>query len=128
MANTRTRRNGGAPAAEQAPEPAAPEQAPEQAPEPEQAPAMDLATAVASEQVSNAKRVYVDVPGVPRVPTADGTLATVQREQRADGTLGEYLLAEVRKTRGSESVQRYSIARIQALKDALGSQDVTVLR
>lgn len=97
-------------------------------PAPESAPALDIAGAVESEQVAQSVRVYVDVPGVPRVPTADGTLACVQREKRADGSLGEYLLAEIRKQRtGSESAQRYSLARIQALKSALESQDVTVL-
>ncbi len=91
--------------------------------------ALDLATAVATESVSKPQRVYVDVPDVPRVPTADGTLATVQREQRADGTLGEYTLAEIRTNKDkTESVQRFSIARVQALKDALASKNVCVLR
>lgn len=89
---------------------------------------MDLASAVADVTVGKPQRVYVDVSGVPRAPTADGTLATVQREQRADGTLGEYMLAEVRTNRDkTESVQRYSIARVQALTDALASKSVKVL-
>jgi hypothetical protein len=115
MSATRTRANGSKP--ESASKPA-----------PESAPALDIAGAVESEQVAQSVRVYVDVPGVPRVPTADGTLACVQREKRADGTLGEYLLAEIRKQRtGTESAQRYSLARIQALKSALDSQDITTL-
>lgn len=93
-------------------------------------PALDIVHAVASEEIAKGARVYVDVPGCPRVPTADGTIATVQRERRADGTLGEYLLTEIRvNTRDkSESAQRVSIARVQAMKDALDACGVTILR
>lgn len=133
MSATRNRRNGSAPATAPAPEQeTAPETAPEQEQEaPETAPAFDIAGAVASEEIGKGARVYIDVPGVPRVPTADaGTLAAVQREQRADGSLGEYLLAEIRKgkTGAPDSVQRFSIARVQALKTALESAGVTTLR
>lgn len=127
MSATRNRRNGSAPAT--APEPEQVEQVEPVAPE--TAPALDIAGAVASEEIGKGARVYIDVPGVPRVPTADaGTLAAVQREQRADGSLGEYLLAEIRKgkTGAPDSVQRFSIARVQALKTALESAGVTTLR
>lgn len=111
----------------------APEKAPEQAPEqdiaPESAPVLDIAAAVAVEEIAKGQRVYVDVPGCPRVPTADGTLATVQREQRADGTLGEFMLAEIRKGKqgNPDSVQRYSLLRLSACKRALDSAGVTII-
>lgn len=141
--NATQRRNGSAPSAtvvEPTPESAAPviEPQPEPTPEPqpessaaESATALDIAAAVEDADISKAARVYVDVDGVGRTPTDTGTLATVQREKRADGTFGEYQMAEITppKEKGApESVQRYSIARVQRLKDALASAGVTVLR
>lgn len=119
---TRARRNGAAPEQDGAPEQVP---APAQVPEP----ALDIAALAAAEEIARAQRVYVDVPGVTRVPTADGTLAAVQRERRADGTLGEYMLAEIRagKQGQPDQVQRYPIARVQALKSALDAAGVTIL-
>ena len=99
------------------------------APEQDSAPALNIASAVAAEEISKAQRVYGDVPGCPRVPTADGTLATVQREHRADGTEGEYMLAEVRKGKqgNPDSVQRFSLLRLAACKRALDSAGVTII-
>lgn len=105
--------------------------APESAPETDAAPVVDIAAAVEEEDISKSARIYVQVDGVGRVPMPSGALATVQREKRADGTLGEYLLAEIRLPKekgGPESVQRFSVARIQALKLALESVGVPTLR
>src|ERR1700745_2469957 len=94
-------------------------------------PALDIASAVEHEDITRTQRVYVDVPGVPRVPLPYGGIATVQRERRADGSLGEYLLAAITppKTKGApESAQRWSIAAVQAAKLALESAGVLTLR
>ena len=122
MSTTAQRRRNGASATPPAPETPAPDAPETPAPEPQ---VLDLASAVASEQVSKAQRVFIDVPDTPAPITASGLVAKVQREHRADGTLGEYLLAAVRKNRdGSESVARYSIAQLQELKSALESHGV----
>jgi hypothetical protein len=92
----------------------------------QRAAALDIAAAVASEDISKALRVYKDISG--RVPMPSGALACVQREQRTDGSLGEYLLATIRISDRdkSESAQRVSIASVQSAIDALGAAGVTL--
>jgi hypothetical protein len=90
--------------------------------------ALDIASAVASEDIGKAQRVYVDI--TPRVATPNGALSCVQREQRVDGSLGEFLLATIRinERDKSESAQRVSIASVQTAIDALGAAGVTLFR
>jgi hypothetical protein len=91
--------------------------------------ALDIATAVEQEDITKGQRVYEDVVGCPRVPTASGLLAVVQRERRADGTQGEYMLCAIRPPKDKaapESIQRASIAQVQELKSALESAGVTL--
>lgn len=90
--------------------------------------ALDIATAVATEDIDKAQRVYVDV--CPRVATPSGALTCVQREQRSDGSVGEYLLATIRinERDKSEAAQRVSIKQVQTAIDALGAAGVTLFR
>lgn len=86
-----------------------------------------IAALAALEEIEKAPRLYVDASE--RTPTADGTLSVIQREQRVDGSLGEFLLCEVRKSKSKDqpdSVQRYSVERVQHLLDALGKVGVVV--
>jgi hypothetical protein len=94
----------------------------------ESATALDIASAVESEDISKAQRVYAEV--TPRVATDSGALACVQRERRVDDSLGEYMLAIVRinPRDKSESVQRYPIAQVQQAISALGASGVTLFR
>jgi hypothetical protein len=90
--------------------------------------ALDIAAAVAAQDIDKAQRVYVDVTH--RVATPSGALTCVQREQRSDGSLGEFLLATVRinERDKSESAQRVSIAQVQTAIDALGASGATLFR
>lgn len=137
MSATRTRRNGAPEAAtvapESAPELVAPESAtvaPEGAPElaPESAPVLDVDAAIESTEIDKATRVYVAITD--RAPMSDGRLACVSREQRADGSQGEYLLSVIRKNPKdkTESVQHSSIDTYKQAKAALAAIGVRILK
>jgi hypothetical protein len=86
---------------------------------------LDIATAVATEEISRAQRVYVDVHK--RVPCASGGFAVVQREKRIDETLGAFQLARVKIARDkSENVVRYPIQDVQEALSALTAGGVKV--
>lgn len=112
-------------AAEQA---AAKQAAAEQAAAEQAAAALNIAAAVESEDIGKAQRVYADI--TPRVATPNGALVCVQREQRSDGSPGEYLLATIRinERDKTESAQRVSIAQVQSAISALGAAGVTLFR
>lgn len=100
-----------------------------QDPAPVQAP-VSLGAVAESEHISKAARLFVDVPGTPRVICADGSVSAIQREQRADGTLGEYLLSlNVRKSSDGtgESAQRFSLGGIQSASRAYAAQGFTLI-
>jgi hypothetical protein len=91
----------------------------ESAQEQESASALDIAAAVATEEIEKAQRVYTDV--TPRVLTESGPMVCVQREVRVGGKLGEYVLAHIRinPRDKTESAQRVSIAAVQEAITAL---------
>lgn len=89
--------------------------------------ALDIASAVASEDISKAAKVYVEI--TPRAPMSNGAVATVHRERRTDDSLGEFLLAVVRTNPRdkSESVARLSIETVQLAVDALAAVGVRIV-
>lgn len=83
-----------------------------------------------SELVHKAQRVFVDVPGIPRVICADGSVSAVQREKRSDGSDGPYVLAlGIKKPDGSsaETAQRFTLAGIQASSRAYAAVGITLV-
>ena len=92
---------------------------------------VDIAAVAAETDISRPQRVYVDI--APRVPSASGALATVQREQRLgdapDAPSGAFQLARIKKGRdGDELVTRYPLTDVQELVTALHGAGVIVVK
>lgn len=96
-----------------------------QAPTPE---VQNIAQAIETEEILKAARVFEDVSA--RFVLPDGALGCVQRERRADQSLGTYQLADVRINARdkTESVARHDIARVQLLADVLAAGGVKIFR
>lgn len=108
------------------PQPDAPQPQPQPAPQSD-APQSLGALAVDTRTVK-AERVFADVPGVPRVPMSDGRVLAVQRERRADDSLGPIMLAFVKRSPdGRENAQRVTLADIQSASDTFGAHGVTLV-
>jgi hypothetical protein len=100
-----------------------------QSPAPEPTPVV-LGALAESALVHKATRVFVDVPGIPRVILADGSVSAVQREKRSDGSDGPYVLAlGVKKAPGAteETAQRFTLAGIQAASRAYAAHGITLV-
>lgn len=107
-----------------APDTVAPEPEPDTvAPEP-----VALGRTAQGTRAVKAERVFHDVPGIPRVPMSDGRVLAVQRELRADRTLGAYMLAFVKRSPdGNENAQRVTLSDIQSASDTFGAHGVTLV-
>lgn len=89
-------------------------------------PASTLAAAATQAQARKRRPVFKDVPGIPRVPMADGRVGCVQAEVilEPDGSFasGPHMLTIPRRNAdGSESGARFPLADVQLLADAFSA-------
>lgn len=118
-----------APVTDAQPQPDAPAvDAPQPDAQPQPDAPLDLDAESASLEIEKTQRVYVDVPGVPRVPTATGSLACVQRQKHADGKLGPMELCKL--TIGADKrvqARRHTLEELSEIVDALRAAGIKVL-